>query len=34
MASGIRDVVCSDTIERACSRISAADRIAHALKNP
>ncbi len=34
MASGIRDVICSDTIERACSRISAADRIAHALKKP
>lgn len=34
MTSGIRDLVCSDTIERACSRISAADRIAHALKNP
>jgi ribose-phosphate pyrophosphokinase len=31
MASGIRDVVCSDTIERACSKLSAADRIAYAL---
>jgi len=31
MASGIRDVISSDTIERACSKISAADRIAHAL---
>ncbi|MCK9581122.1 MAG: ribose-phosphate diphosphokinase [Methanoregula sp.] len=30
----IRDVICSDTIERACSRVSAADRIAHAMKNP
>jgi ribose-phosphate pyrophosphokinase len=30
----IRDVICSDTIERACSRVSAADRIAHALRNP
>jgi ribose-phosphate pyrophosphokinase len=34
MATGIRDVVCSDTIERGCSRISAADQIAHALKMP
>jgi ribose-phosphate pyrophosphokinase len=33
MAGGIREVICSDTIERACSRFSAADRIAHALKN-
>jgi ribose-phosphate pyrophosphokinase len=32
MASGIRDVVCSDTIERSCSRIPAADRIARALR--
>jgi ribose-phosphate pyrophosphokinase len=31
VATGIRDVVCSDTIERGCSRISAADRIARAL---
>lgn len=31
MATGIRDVVCSDTIERSCSRVSAADQIAHAL---
>jgi ribose-phosphate pyrophosphokinase len=30
-ASGIHDVVCSDTIERGCSRFSAADRIAEAL---
>lgn len=34
MATGIRDVVCSDTIERSCSRISAADQIAHALRKP
>ena len=32
MATGIRDVICSDTIERSCSRISAADRIAQALR--
>ena len=32
MATGIRDVACSDTIERSCSRISAADRIADALR--
>jgi ribose-phosphate pyrophosphokinase len=32
MASGIRDVICCDTIERAASRVSAADRIARALK--
>src|SRR5512145_2178079 len=32
MATGIRDVVCSDTIERSCSRISAADQIAQALR--
>jgi ribose-phosphate pyrophosphokinase len=32
-AGGIRDVICSDTIERACSKVSAADRIAHAIKN-
>jgi ribose-phosphate pyrophosphokinase len=31
-AAGVRDVVCSDTIERACSRISAAQQIAAALK--
>jgi ribose-phosphate pyrophosphokinase len=34
MATGIRDVVCSDTIERSCSRVSAADQIAHALRKP
>jgi ribose-phosphate pyrophosphokinase len=33
MASGIRDVICSDTIERACSRVSAAERIAGAIRN-
>jgi ribose-phosphate pyrophosphokinase len=33
MATGIRDVVCSDTIERSCSRVSAADQIAQALRN-
>jgi len=32
MATGIRDVICSDTIERACSRISAAERIARAIR--
>jgi ribose-phosphate pyrophosphokinase len=32
MATGIRDVICSDTIERSCSRISAADQIAHAIR--
>ncbi|WAC04953.1 MAG: ribose-phosphate diphosphokinase [Methanoregula sp.] len=30
-ASGIQEVVCSDTIERGCSRFSAADRIVEAL---
>lgn len=29
----IRDVICSDTIERACSKVSAAGQIAHAIKN-
>lgn len=33
MATGIRDVICSDTIERASSRISAADTIARAIRN-
>lgn len=33
MASGIRDVICSDTVERACSKLSAADQIAHALNS-
>jgi ribose-phosphate pyrophosphokinase len=32
MAAGIRDVICSDTIERGCSKISAADTIAAELK--
>jgi len=32
MAAGIRDIICSDTIERGCSMISAADSIAAALK--
>jgi ribose-phosphate pyrophosphokinase len=31
MEAGIRDVICSDTIERGCSKISAADQIAHTL---
>ncbi|MDD1702643.1 MAG: ribose-phosphate diphosphokinase [Methanoregula sp.] len=31
-ASGIKDVFCSDTIERGCSRLSAASRIAEALQ--
>ena len=33
MATGIRDVVCSDTIERASSRVSAAESIATAIRN-
>ena len=33
MATGIRDVICSDTIEQACSRISAAETIAGAIRN-
>lgn len=32
MATGIRDVICCDTIERACSRITAAERIAGAIR--
>ena len=32
MEAGVRDVICSDTIERGCSRVSAADQIAHALQ--
>ncbi len=32
MATGIRDVICSDTIERGSSRISAADQIARAIR--
>jgi ribose-phosphate pyrophosphokinase len=34
MAAGIRDVICSDTIEQGCSKISAASRIAIAIKEP
>ncbi|PKL69742.1 MAG: ribose-phosphate diphosphokinase [Methanomicrobiales archaeon HGW-Methanomicrobiales-1] len=30
--AGVRDVICSDTIERGCSRVSAADQIANALQ--
>jgi ribose-phosphate pyrophosphokinase len=30
--AGVRDVICSDTIERGCSRVSAADQIAYALQ--
>ncbi|MDD1704521.1 MAG: ribose-phosphate diphosphokinase [Methanoregula sp.] len=33
MATGIRDVICSDTIERGCSRISAVDEIAAAVND-
>ncbi len=33
VGSGIRDVICSDTIERAASRVTAAERIASALKS-
>lgn len=33
MSTGIRDVVCSDTIERGCSRISATNQIATALRH-
>ena len=32
MESGVQDVICSDSIERGCSRVSAADQIAHALQ--
>lgn len=32
MATGIRDVTCSDTIEQGCSRISAAGQIAQAIR--
>jgi len=34
IAGKVRDVICSDTIERACSRVSAAGRIAMSLKAP
>jgi ribose-phosphate pyrophosphokinase len=30
--AGVRDVICSDTIERGCSRVSASDQIAYALQ--
>ena len=30
--AGVRDVICSDTIERGCSRVTAADQIAHTLQ--
>lgn len=32
-ANGIKDIFCSDTIERGCSRISAAGQIAAAIRN-
>ncbi|MDD1688951.1 MAG: ribose-phosphate diphosphokinase [Methanoregula sp.] len=32
MTAGIRDVICSDTIERGCSKISAAEKIAQTIK--
>jgi len=32
LSGGIRDVVCSNTIERGCSKISAADQIARSLR--
>jgi len=32
MAAGIREVICSDTIERGCSKIPAANRIAESIK--
>ena len=32
VSAGIRDVICSNTIERGCRTISAADQIAHALR--
>ena len=34
VAAGIRDIVCSDTIERSCSRIPAAGEIAAELRRP
>ena len=34
MAAGIRDVICSDTIEQGCSKISAASQIANAIEEP
>jgi ribose-phosphate pyrophosphokinase len=32
MTAGIREVICSDTIERGCSKISAAEKIAQTIK--
>jgi ribose-phosphate pyrophosphokinase len=32
-ANGIRDIICSDTIERGCSRITAAGQVAAALRS-
>ncbi len=32
MEAGIRDIICSDTIERGCSKVSAAGQISDALK--
>jgi ribose-phosphate pyrophosphokinase len=32
MTAGIREVICSDTIERGCSKITAADQIAQIIK--
>jgi hypothetical protein len=32
MTAGIREVICSDTIERGCSKISAAEKIARTIK--
>jgi ribose-phosphate pyrophosphokinase len=32
-SNGIRDIICSDTIERGCSKISAAGQIASAIRN-
>jgi len=32
MEAGILDVICSDTIERGCSKVTAADQVAHALQ--
>ncbi|MFA4848506.1 MAG: ribose-phosphate diphosphokinase [Methanoregula sp.] len=29
--AGVRDIICSDTIERGCSKVSASDQIAHEL---
>ena len=32
-ANGIREIICSDTIERGCSRITAASQVATALRS-